>query len=103
MERVRLMAYRRAGKDNGEARRLRREGKLPAVLYGPGMPEAISVEAQALRGILESEVGEDTLIDLFINSDPPERCPVKLRTMQTHSASLAPFYADFYRVSIDER
>ena len=81
MERVRLMAYRRAGKDNGETRRLRREGKLPAVLYGPGMPEAISVDAQALRGILEAEVGENTLIDLFINSDPPERCPVKLRTM----------------------
>jgi large subunit ribosomal protein L25 len=103
VERVRLMAYRRAGKDNGEARRLRREGKLPAILYGLGMQEAISVDAQALRGILESEAGEDTLIDLCINSDPPERCPVKLRTMQSSSASLAPFYADFYRVSIDER
>jgi large subunit ribosomal protein L25 len=103
VERVRLMAYRRAGKDNGDVRRLRREGKLPAVLYGPGRQEAISVDAQALRGILESEAGENTLIDLFINGDPPERCPVKLRTMQTHSASPAPFYADFYRVSIDER
>lgn len=103
MERVRLMAYRRAGKDNGDARRLRREGKLPAVLYGPGRQEAISVDAQALQGILESKAGEDTLIDLCINSDPPERCPVRLRTMPTHSASLAPFSADFYRVSIDER
>jgi large subunit ribosomal protein L25 len=85
-----LMAYRRTAQGNGEVRRLRREGKLPAVLYGPGMQETISVDAQALRDILESEAGENTLIDLFINGDPPERCSVRLRTMQTHATSLAP-------------
>jgi large subunit ribosomal protein L25 len=98
---MRLMAYRRAGKGRYAVRRLRREGKLPAVLYGRDTKETISVDAQALRTILASEAVEHTLIDLCINSDPPKRCPVRLRAVETDVVSLAPLHADFDRVSID--
>lgn len=101
METVRLMAYRRARKGSDGVRRLRREGKLPAVLYGHGTEETISVDAQALRAILASEAVENTLIDLFINGDPPRRCHVRLRAVQTDAVSLAPLHADFDRVSTD--
>lgn len=101
MERARLMAYRRAGKGSDTARRLRREGKLPAVLYGYRTEETLSVDAQALRAILKSEAIENTLIDLFINDDPPRRCHVRLRAVQSDAVSRAPLHADFDRVSSD--
>lgn len=95
------MAYRRAGKGSDTARRLRREGKLPAVLYGYRTEETIAVDAQALRAILESEAVENTLIDLFINDDPPQRCHVRLRAVQNDTVSLALLHADFDRVPRD--
>jgi ribosomal protein L25 (general stress protein Ctc) len=76
-------------------------GELPAVLYSPGTEEAISVDTNKLQGILQSEASEQILIDLFINGNPPERCHVRLRAVQTDSVSLAPLYADLYRVTID--
>ena len=97
MPAIRLMAYRRT--DNRAARRLRREGKLPALLFGCSTEEPIFVDPQALMMIVEAEVGADAVIDLFINGDPPERCQVTLRAMQTNAVTLAPVYADFYRVS----
>lgn len=96
------MGYRRVGTSSRTARRLRREGKLPAVLYGHETAESIAVDAKKLQDILESETGEQTLIDLFINSTPPERCRVRLRAVQTDSVSLVPLQADFDRVAIDE-
>ena len=102
MERARLMAYRHAEKGSDTARRLRREGKLPAVLYGYRTEERLSVDARALRAILESEAIENTLIDLFINDDPPRRCHVRLRAVQNDAVSLALLHADFDRVSSDQ-
>jgi large subunit ribosomal protein L25 len=99
---MRLMAHRCEAQDHSTARRLRREGKLPAVLYGHDREETIAVEANKLQGILQSEAGENTLIALFINGDPPERCHVMLRAVLTDPVSLAPLHSDFDRVSIDE-
>ena len=101
MGRMKLMAYRRAGKGRYTVRQLRREGKLPAVLYGRDTEETISVDAQSLRSILESKSVEHNLIDLFMNSDPPKRYPVKLRAVQTDIVSLVPLYADFDRVAAE--
>ena len=53
-----------------EARRTRREGKVPAVVYGAASEGAsrdavsISVEPKALLKILHSEAGANTLISL---------------------------------------
>jgi ribosomal protein L25 (general stress protein Ctc) len=93
------MAYRRAGKGSDTVWWLRREGKLPAVLYGYRTEETLAVDAQALRAILESEAIENTLIDLFINDDPPRRCRVRLWAVQDDAVSLALVHVDFDRVS----
>jgi ribosomal protein L25 (general stress protein Ctc) len=96
---VKLMAYRRAKKGNDAARRLRREGKLPAMLYNRDTEETISVDAQAFKAILKSEAAKNPLIDLFINADPPKRYHVRLRDVQTDAVSLAPLYAGFDCIS----
>jgi len=61
-----LEAQTRESFGKNEARRTRREGKVPAVLYGGDGKGAtpISVAPKALLKILHSEAGQNTLIAL---------------------------------------
>jgi large subunit ribosomal protein L25 len=88
-----------------EARRTRREGLVPAVLYG-GAAEgsgreatAIAVNPRALLKILHSESGANTLISLKLAGKGDTRVLVKEYQLDpvTHEV----LHADFYRVAMD--
>ena len=50
------------------SRRLRRDGKVPGVLYGLGQdPEIFSVDYGDLRGALTTDAGLNALIQLSVN------------------------------------
>src|SRR5947209_16861459 len=60
---------REAGTQN-DARRVRREGKIPAVVYGAGKDSlAISVDPRVVTRILNSETGHNTIFDLTMDGD----------------------------------
>jgi large subunit ribosomal protein L25 len=60
---------REAGTKNN-ARRIRREGKIPAVVYGAGKDSAsISVDPRVVTRILNSETGHNTIFDLTLNGE----------------------------------
>ena len=60
---------REAGTKN-DARRVRREGKIPAVVYGAGKESlAISVDPRVVTRILNSETGHNTIFDLTMDGD----------------------------------
>src|SRR5215813_3560760 len=87
-----------------EARRTRREGKVPAVVYGgsgDGGHKALSiaVEPKALLRILHSESGANTLISLKLAGSPETKVLVKHFQLDplTHQV----LHADFYRVAMD--
>jgi large subunit ribosomal protein L25 len=83
-----------------EARRTRREGKVPAVLYGDGkdaMP--IAVEPKALLRILHSESGANTLIALKIAGGESPRVLVKDYQLDPVTHHL--LHADFYKIAMD--
>jgi large subunit ribosomal protein L25 len=64
---------REAGTKN-HARRVRREGKIPAVVYGAGkdaMP--VSVDPRHVLRILRSNTGHNTIFDLALNGAGAER------------------------------
>ncbi len=65
METTTLQAEVRAGRGKGPARRLRAQGKLPAVVYGPGIePTPLTVDPEALEGHLRAAYGRNTLFNL---------------------------------------
>ena len=101
MDAVRLIAQKRVETGKGQARRLRKAGQLPAVVYGRGNTEVLTVDAKALLLIRQSG-GENTIIDLEIGSDTPEMCSVILREVQIDPVSRAQIHADFYRLAMDE-
>jgi large subunit ribosomal protein L25 len=85
-----------------EARRTRREGKVPAVLYGGDGKGAtpISVVPKALLKILHSEAGQNTLIALKLAGAGDARVLVK--AFQLDPITHAVLHADFYRVAMDK-
>jgi large subunit ribosomal protein L25 len=84
-----------------EARRTRREGKVPGVLYGGDGHEAtpIAVEPRALLKILHSESGANTLISLKLPGSGDTRVLVKEYQLDPITHQL--LHADFYRVAMD--
>jgi large subunit ribosomal protein L25 len=66
-ERVRLQVRERDRKGSAEARRLRREGLIPGVLYGNGrQPHAIYVPERELRRVLTGPSGLHAILDVVL-------------------------------------
>ena len=84
-----------------EARRTRREGRVPAVLYGGDGNGAtpIAVPPKALLKILHSDSGQNTLISLKLAGSGDTRVLVK--DFQIDPITHEVLHADFYRVAMD--
>jgi large subunit ribosomal protein L25 len=100
MEQVNLRGYTGRVHGSRESRRLRREGAVPAVVYGHGL-EAISVavDRHDLYTVLHTEAGLNALINLQVNGD--EYLTVA-REVQRHPVRGDIIHLDFIRISLDE-
>ena len=85
-----------------EARRTRRDGKVPGILYGGDGNRAtpIAVSPRALLKILHSESGLNTLISLKLAGAGDARVLVK--DFQLDPVTHQMLHADFYRVAMDK-
>ena len=72
MQHVSLAAESRTNTGKGAARSLRREGKVPAVIYGHALAaRPLAVEHRALGKLLEVIGGEAALLDVTIDGGAP--------------------------------
>jgi large subunit ribosomal protein L25 len=101
-----LEATARGTIGKNEARRTRRGGMVPAVLYGAASEGAsrdatpIAVNPKALLKILHSESGANTLISLKLAGSGDARVLVK--EFQLDPVTRQVLHADFYRVAMDK-
>lgn len=80
---------------------LRREGIVPAVVYGPQQQAtAIQADERDLQRLYQ-RAGRSTLIDLAIEGDRPRK--VLIRDFQVHPRSGRPLHADFFAVNLAEK
>jgi large subunit ribosomal protein L25 len=80
--------------------RLRREGILPAVVFGHGHPsEAIQVDAREFE-TLRRTAGRHALIDLKVGPGRPR--PVMIQSIQEHPVRRVPLHVDFHLVKMTE-
>ena len=78
------------------SRRLRRDGKVPGVLYGLGQdPEIFSVDYGDLRGALTTDAGLNALIQLSVNGTNQLSI---LKSLQRHPVKDEVIHVDFVRV-----
>ena len=97
-----LTAVARDGRGKNEARRLRRSGQLPAVVYGGESAKgvAVSVDPKALLKIFHSESGVNTIIALNVDGDQASQVLVKEFQLEPISHEL--LHVDFYRLAMDK-
>ena len=89
---------RRAG--SSDARRLRTEGKIPAVVYGHGMdPLPVSVDRRELRQALSGAAGMNTILDLTVDGTV---YPSLIKDIQRHPVKRNVQHIDFIQVNLNE-
>jgi len=98
---VTLQAEKRDTRGKNEARRLRANGRIPAVMYGveKGKAVEISVDPKALLRILHSESGVNTLIGLSVDGGDTR---VLVKEYQLDPIGHKLLHADFYQVAMDK-
>lgn len=97
-----LVGVTRQGRGKNEARRLRRSGQVPGVLYGGESKEGqpISVDPKELLTILHSESGVNTLIGLTVDGGKASQVLVKEFQLDPVDSEL--LHVDFYRLALDK-
>lgn len=91
-----------AGRPAGSAasRRLRAEGRIPAVVYGHGMdPLAVSVDRRELRQALAGAAGLNTILDLTVDGAV---YPTLIKDIQRHPVRRSVQHIDFIQVNLNE-
>jgi large subunit ribosomal protein L25 len=100
MAEVALAAETGRPKGSRAARRLRREGKIPGVIYGHGTdPLPVAVGARELRVALNGEAGANQLLSLDTGSGT---YLTLAREMQRHPVAQTVTHVDFVIVRRDE-
>lgn len=100
---VTLQASPRDKKGKGVARSLRREGKIPAVVYGRGRePESLALDATAVTRFLAESGAATTLIDVEVAG----RSGIKALIREVQRNPVRPadvIHLDLYAVKADEK
>lgn len=102
MEIVRLVAQSRSQTGKGAARQLRRQGRLPAVLYGRGESVAVSVDQKDFALIQRTGMGGNTILDLELQGEGAEACNAIVRDIQIDALSDDVMHIDFYRLDMNQ-
>lgn len=103
METLSLKASPREAVGNGPSRVLRRNGKIPAILYGAKIePIKLSIEKTALEPIFKSGSVSQKLLNLEIADDGGKR-RVMIKDMQRHPVSRRLQHLDLYEVAMDKK
>jgi len=77
----------------GAARRLRHEGRIPGVVYGPGVdPIPLSVSARDLRVVLSTDAGLNAVVSLRVDG---QRFLTMARELQRHPVRGSVTHVDF--------
>jgi len=102
MEQRELTVAMRSESGSSAARRLRRTGVVPAVMYGRGMaPMALAVDAKSLRELLHAG-GHNVIVRLNLEGGG-EAPTVMLKEIQRDAIGGGVLNVDFQRISLTEK
>ncbi|MCD6309113.1 MAG: 50S ribosomal protein L25 [Candidatus Eremiobacteraeota bacterium] len=103
MEELKLKARKRKGKGTGYCKKIRREGWIPAVLYGRGM-DSILLEVDKLEfNQLAKQAGYTSLINLSLDDDGEEKYLALIKDSTKDVFHKGYIHIDFYQVRLDEK
>jgi len=99
---ITVEAEPRSSRGKNEARRLRRSGRIPAIVYGAGQqPLPVAVDPGLINRILRSPTGHNTIFNLHIRDG--ETSLAMLADWQYHPVRDTLLHVDFKRVDPNKR
>lgn len=100
MAEIVVSAKTRDDRGKNAARRLRREGFVPGIVYGgKGDNIAVAVDPKALQKVLRSEAGRNSILKLDIANAGATNAILK--SWQVDPIKERFLHADFYRIAMD--
>lgn len=104
MEPVELNAQVRATTGKCPARQLRRDGKIPAIVYGPeSEPIMVTVNIRDLeKAIKKTQIGQ-LILNLHIQNGSEKVKMAMIKELQKHPVSRSFLHVDFYEISMDRK
>ncbi len=104
MEQIKLKAKIRTSVGNGPARVLRRDDKVPAILYGPKTePILLSVDVKDIELILKKGGIGQALLNLVIQNGKEASRPAMIKEFQVHPVSGQFLHIDFYEIDMERK
>ncbi len=102
MEIRELTVERREGRGKGAAKRLRREGRVPAILYGAvSEPVPLSVAPKDIQRVLHAHAGGGVLVNVRLPGETEARTAV-VRDLQFDPVRETLVHVDLQAVRMDE-
>jgi large subunit ribosomal protein L25 len=104
LEQINLNVRIRKVTGNNPARSLRREGRIPAVLYGPKTkPILLSIDSREFEQIAKKSTIGSVLLNLMIQNGNTESRPAMVKELQTHPVTQRFLHVDFYEVDMQRK
>ena len=100
MAEILVTAQNRSERGKNAVRRIRRQGMVPAVIYGGNDDNlTVAVDPKSLQKVLRSEAGRNTILKLDIAEKGTTNAILK--SWQVDPVSEKFLHADFYRIAMD--
>ena len=101
MKSVPLTAYPRTLTRTAAVKKLRRQGRVPAVVYGPRMkPENIEVDTKEFEKLMHQTISENILVDLTVEG---KNRLALVQEVQHHPLNRETLHVDLHEVAADEK
>jgi large subunit ribosomal protein L25 len=104
LELLEITANTRTKSGNGPSRVLRREGNIPAILYGPGSESVLlSISSIDLERALKKASSSQIIFNMAIQNGHIETRTAMIKELQIHPMSRNFIHVDFYEISKDRK
>jgi large subunit ribosomal protein L25 len=100
MKTLSLDVFARQGSGKGVARKLRREGLVPAVIYGHETIKSLAVRLKDLQKILKVSHGSNAILEVVVDG---AKKTALLKDMQVDPIGQQPIHIDLFEVSMDQK
>jgi large subunit ribosomal protein L25 len=101
MKSVSLNAFPRSKAGRGEVKKLRSDGRIPAVIYGRNTkPQSLELNTKELEDLIHHSVSENILVDLAV--EKAKRLAL-VQEVQHHPLNGKVLHVDFHEVSETEK
>lgn len=96
---------RREERGSAACRRLRREGRIPGIVYGMGLdPFAVTLSPRRLDEVLHSDAGRNAIFQLSLaDGDKAQSRAAMIRELVRHPVTSKVLHVDFVRVDLTKK